>query len=274
MKNLTLNRYINLKNKTKRNSYIRVTLIGFIILSFAYLFLPFITNAISKISNIYFSSIILFMFAVVIGTFAYRICKTTKIVNSSVKLGISIILTITVILFLVIVPIISSIPEKIAVWNPITTATLRVTVTATYVGICEEYLFRGLIFNTSLAYFSQNKYKFILTVLVTSVAFSLFHFINVLHQPLTSTIGQVLSVFATGMVWGYIRLLTNGISIVILLHIWQDTGLGILSTNLGNSHVEAQLIVALIEGLIILLCLFIFNKKYNEQYELTTYVTE
>ncbi|MBP2057374.1 membrane protease YdiL (CAAX protease family) [Lactobacillus colini] len=266
MKNLALNRYIDLENKAERNNYIKSTLIGFIILSFAYLFLPFITSAISKVSSVYLAAIILFIFAVAIATFAYKICQTTKIINSRVKLGKSVILTILVLLILVVIPIISSIPEKVAVWHSPIIKSLRVIMTAIYAGICEEFLFRGLIFNASLAYFSKSKYKFVWTILTTSLVFALFHFINMLHQPLTSTIGQVLSVFAIGMAWGYIRLLANGISIIILLHIWQDIGLGVLSTNLGTSHVGTQLGVALVEGAIILLCLVIFDKKYSEQY--------
>ncbi|WP_422730472.1 type II CAAX prenyl endopeptidase Rce1 family protein [Lentilactobacillus rapi] len=52
-------------------------------------------------------------------------------------------------------------------------------------GICEEFLFRGLLLSSCLSVFNRHRLKYTLAACSSSVLFGLFHFVNALHQPLT-----------------------------------------------------------------------------------------
>lgn len=98
--------------------------------------------------------------------------------------------------------------------------------------------------------------------------------INAVHQPLLSTIGQIIFAFGLGMIFSYLRLITNGISAGILLHVWQDTSVTITTNNWGNSNIVAILSFAIVEAFLVLLCVYFYNKKYNQQFGNTKYDTE
>ena len=97
---------------------------------------------------------------------------------------------------------------------------LDVFTLAIFGGIIEEVLFRELIFNIFIEVFSKRKYLFVWASLAESFCFAIFHFLNLTHQSLLSTLGQVIIVFGTGLLITYIRLASNGIWLGMLFHIY------------------------------------------------------
>lgn len=190
--------------------------------------------------------------------------RESKISLNHVKQGKLLIFTGILLLILVIDPVISEIPAKIAVFR--SSKAFEVLLTALTAGICEELLFRGLLFNICIEALSKSKYAFVWTSIITAVAFSALHIINISHQSLLSTFGQMVIVFGSGLVWSYVRILSNGISVNILLHVWQDLNVQIVANNVGNSHIKQIIPVVIIESLFTLLCVFLYNRKYNQQF--------
>lgn len=77
--------------------------------------------------------------------------------------------------------------------------------------VIEELLCRGLLFNLFLAIFNKSKYFLVWASLCSSLFFGLFHFVNLIHQPLKSTLGQIAFVIALGMIFCYFRIITNNV---------------------------------------------------------------
>lgn len=271
MNNLALTEYVDLINDYERKKDIRRLLIAFVILNLIYLFGPFIFKFFHSSMT---KRVLYAIYIILMGGVTYHFCKTTKTVKHKVKQGWLWILTVFFYLFWLVMPILSELSNKIATFKFSFDKTSAIWLTAISAGVIEEFLFRGLLFNICLEYFAKSKYKFIWTTIITSILFSLMHLVNAIHQSMISTIGQILFAFGYGMLFSYGRLITNGISIGVFLHIWQDASPQIITNNLGNTNIRLIFPLALTEMAFSLLCVYFYNKKYNQQFGNTEYDTK
>jgi len=88
-----------------------------------------------------------------------------------------------------------------------------------FVGIFEEFLFRGLLLHILLVKFKKNGFAGTMAaVLISSLVFGLSHFLNLQDQPVNSTISQVLMTTLCGTYWAVLYLRTNNIWVSVLYH--------------------------------------------------------
>jgi membrane protease YdiL (CAAX protease family) len=89
------------------------------------------------------------------------------------------------------------------------------------VGIGEETAYRGVVLNSLAARMSLPW-----AVVVSSVLFGLMHSVNVLLQPVGSTIGQVVTTSLIGLFLGFTYVISGGnLVLVVVLHWLWDFGL-------------------------------------------------
>ncbi len=88
-----------------------------------------------------------------------------------------------------------------------------------FVGIFEEFLYRGLLLHILSVKFK--KYGFggkMSAVFISSLLFGLAHLLNLQDQPVNSTISQVLTSTLCGIYWAILYLRTNNIWVCVLYH--------------------------------------------------------
>ncbi len=100
---------------------------------------------------------------------------------------------------------------------------------ATFVGITEEFIFRGLVLPLAIKAF-KGKYRLGFGVVVSSVLFGVAHIFNLSHQSLFTTLEQVLAATALGALFAVVYLRTGSLWFVIITHALQDLQ-GFLSPN-------------------------------------------
>ena len=93
------------------------------------------------------------------------------------------------------------------------------------IGLYEEFLCRGWLLNEFLERYGESKKGIWTSIIVSGVIFGLIHFINLSSQDLASTITQVFSASATGVVFGVIYYRTKNIWTVVFLHAFWDFAL-------------------------------------------------
>lgn len=132
-------------------------------------------------------------------------------------------------------------------------------------GVIEELLCRGLLFNLFLAIFNKSKYFLVWASLCSSLFFGLFHFVNLIHQPLKSTLGQIAFAIALGMIFCYFRIITNNVIWGIVIHTYIDFSPQILTNNTGTKDIGLSVIIPiyLVILLLVLICIYIYNRHYN-----------
>jgi len=96
-----------------------------------------------------------------------------------------------------------SIPTSIPMATNFTLVIIQFLLISVSAGICEEFLFRGVILNTYLDYFSYGK-----AIVITAILFGIFHF----------NIQNILGPIYLGIIFGYLVLKTNSIIPAILGH--------------------------------------------------------
>lgn len=132
------------------------------------------------------------------------------------------------------------------------------------VGLCEELIFRGVIFNKLQELLSGRKNVFLVSALVSSCVFGLVHFENLIEQTFISTVMQVYFAFATGLCFCGIYLFSRTLLIPILLHGIVDTGVFLLIVNDNETAVSLDWMkmglstAILIIGLVLMI---IYEKK-------------
>lgn len=85
-------------------------------------------------------------------------------------------------------------------------------------GIFEEFLVRGLFFSGILNLFQNNRFKLILTSLISSAIFGLLHLVNIIHSPVQAVLQQVFYVTVIGLVFAIIRITANSLWLPVLIH--------------------------------------------------------
>lgn len=104
-----------------------------------------------------------------------------------------------------------------------------------------------------------------LSAAICSVLFGLFHLINLFHQPLVSTIGQIIFAMALGFILSYLRILSNGIIFGIIVHFLQDCSPQVASSNTGNSNIAFVSAVYIPVSIFMMICTYLFNRQLNKK---------
>ena len=88
------------------------------------------------------------------------------------------------------------------------------------VGLYEETLFRGVLFNTLRNRFGESKRGIILAVVMSAIPFALIHFTNLMMYPnlVVTTTFQVVYVFFAGIFLASIYYITNNFWVVVFIH--------------------------------------------------------
>jgi len=136
-------------------------------------------------------------------------------------------------------------------------------------GLTEEFLCRGFLYNIAL-----NKCKNVRNaVLLSSAIFGVVHLLNLVHQPLIGTLGQVVFAFGGGVLFAAIYERSDNIWVVVLIHaIWNIVlgATGILipevsDVTVGTGGVIAEVLEIMpflvIAALFIGMGLFLIRKK-------------
>lgn len=128
--------------------------------------------------------------------------------------------------------------------------------------ICEEFLFRGVLFNAFLLVFNKEKYDILWTSIVCSILFGLFHLNNLTSQSLVSTTGQVISMLGVGLVLSYLRVWSNGLIWGMIVHFLQDFSPKILNTDYGTSKIKLTILGVIPVVILMLICIYTINRRF------------
>ncbi len=127
-------------------------------------------------------------------------------------------------------------------------------------GIWEELAFRGWIQSSLLKKFTPW-----ISVLLSALFFSLFHFSNLIHQDFTQVILGVMMAFFFGIGWGWLVFKSGSVVPVIISHYLVDSlGQIFLNVNDTNQILTSQfflLLTLLYPVLTILLANFMYSNK-------------
>ena len=131
-------------------------------------------------------------------------------------------------------------------------------------GIWEELAFRGWIQSSLLKIFSPW-----ISVLLSALFFSLFHFSNLIHQDLTQVIFGVIMAFFFGIGWGWLVYKSGSVVPAIISHYLVDSmGQIFLNVNDTNPILTSQFFLSLTllyPVLTILLANFMYPNKEKIQ---------
>ena len=141
---------------------------------------------------------------------------------------------------------------------------LRSILAALMVGLCEELVFRGVVFNKLQVVFSGARNLYLISALLSSCSFGLVHLVNALDQSWIGTITQVYFAFATGMCFCGIYLFSGTLWIPVLLHGITDASTFLLVVNENATAASFDWIklgLATLNLFIGLVLLIIYEKK-------------
>ena len=149
------------------------------------------------------------------------------------------------------------------------------------VGLYEETLFRGVLFNTLRNRFGESKRGIILAVVMSAIPFALIHFTNLMMYPnlVVTTTFQVVYVFFAGIFLASIYYITNNFWVVVFIHgvydfvesVWacyssQLDGIGMPTMDKTILEGIMSAIPDTIFGVIALILLIaVLNKRENER---------
>ena len=142
------------------------------------------------------------------------------------------------------------------------------TMMALSAGIFEEFLCRGLLFSAFLSAFNQAKYKFTEAALASGIFFGLFHFMNLISgQGIVQTLQQATYAFVIGTIFVSIRLTTNTLLWVVLIHAMIDWQAGISVTHTASAIAPWPTFSAVWGTLLVISVIFLisFDGSFNHQ---------
>lgn len=111
---------------------------------------------------------------------------------------------------------------------------MNILLYCTFIGITEEFLFRGWIQNEFIERFGDTKANVIRSILLSSLIFGFVHITNVFvtNQNLFETVLQCLNAVACGFLLGIVYYKTKNIWSVIFLHAFYDFALFLADMNM------------------------------------------
>lgn len=103
---------------------------------------------------------------------------------------------------------------------------INILIYSIFVGITEEFLFRGWIQNEFIERFSNNKETIIKSIIFSSLIFGFVHVINILNnQSFLETLFQIANACSLGFLLGCIYYRTKNIWSLVFLHAFYDFAL-------------------------------------------------
>lgn len=265
---LALDEFIEFDNDKIRRQASWKMLVSFVVLAIVYTWRPFVLE-IWHVKNAWAKNFLVIILLIVLAVLLLYFCRTTKVLqkrlhfNKAQKIwsGILIVFMLPYLIFLVM-QLVDTVRQPI---NKIFAAFMMAIMAA----VVEELLFRGLLFNSMLSFFYRQRYILLIASIISSSLFGLIHLINASHQHLKSTIGQILVTFTMGLLFIYLRLLSNGIIWCIIFHFVIDFKPAILSSNTGTHGAPLlQVFLVLLPIIIVgLICIWLFNRQYLKMNE-------
>lgn len=250
---------VEFSDKAKVNKAIKNLFILAIILLIALFVMPhlIVGNTITKWS-------IVIIFIAIFAYVAKRFILTTKTFSQRLKLqGISKVMMIIYCIFLTLI-VLKMIQSEISLFKLPLYKIMVAALAAILPAICEEFMFRGILFNAFLLLFRKEKYDILWTSIVCSILFSLVHLNNLSSQSLISTIGQVISMLGVGLILSYLRVWSNGLIWGMVVHFLQDFSPKILSTDYGTSKIKLAILVVTPVVIFMLICIYTLNRRFLE----------
>lgn len=113
-------------------------------------------------------------------------------------------------------------------------------------GIFEELFFRGLIFNIFYNANHNQHWKILFASIFSTLLFSLTHLLNLGHQSLTATIQQMIFAFMMGTFLVYLRIITNGLWVPVIVHTLVDFNPSIVHGDDSNDWFSLIIIALMI----------------------------
>lgn len=260
---VALSNLIELDNDKARMRAGWKMLISFIVLAAVYMWRAWILG-IFRSKTVWIKDLLVIIMLVVLTALLLYFCRTTKILQDKMHFSRAQIIWSCVLLIVILPELLFLLMQTIDVFRQSFSKIYAVFMMAIVAGIIEELLFRGLLFNSMVVFFYHQKYCFLIASMISSGLFGLVHLINVTHQPLQSTIGQIIFIFGIGLVYAYLRLFSNGIIWCILFHFLTDFKPAILSSNTGTHDVSLLQIFLVMLPIMILaiICIWLFNRQY------------
>lgn len=258
---LAMGDFVDLHDSQSRKKQSLVMLLIWAVLTVFYVTVP---GYVEHLSN---KGLAIGLNVLIIGAIYFigmKAAKTGKVLNAKIPQGKVKLLTVLVITLLTVQIGLLTLIVKVSMLTLPMIKLLEIMVSAAMAGICEEVLFRGMLFNSMLTFMAESKYKFLATGAITGLAFGLLHLVNLYHQSLASTVGQIIFATALGMAFGYIRLVSNGMVWPILIHFWQDFSPVLVSSDTGNSNIGLMLTYYVPIAIFMLICIYAYNVRYNK----------
>ena len=257
---LALNSYLDLDDDSARNKTSWKMLLGFVLITVAYILRPQILG-IWRTKNVVLQNVLVIILLLILASLALYFSHTTHVLQRRLKFNKAQLIW-SGILLVVLLPYL-----VITVMNALHQSFSKifaVFMMAIMAAVIEELSFRCLLFNGLLSIFYKKKYSLLIASLVSSLMFGLLHLINVTHQPLQSTIGQVLFALTLGLISMYLRLCSNGMICCIVFHFLVDFKPEVLSTNTGTHDAPMGMLLMVFLPVIILttICIWLFNRQY------------
>lgn len=164
------------------------------------------------------ATVILVVYITVFAMVAKHFSFTTRVFNKQVKPLAKWLITITMIIL--ILKVLLDLINVSSVFKLPMHQIAEIGLAALTAAVYEEFMFRGTLFNIFLSIFCKNKFNIFWTAIASSVLFSLSHLINLFHQPLISTLGQIIITFLLGLIFSYLHIWTNGLTWCIIFHLF------------------------------------------------------
>ncbi len=246
---------VEFSNKAEVNKTIRNLFILAIILLIGSFVLPHLI-----VGNMIIKWLIVIIFIVAFAYVAEHFILTTKTFNQRLKLqGISKVMMIIYCVFLALM-VFGALKDKILLFKLPLYQIMVAALAAILPAIFEEFLFRGILFNTFLLVFRKEKYDILWTSIVCSILFGLYHLNNLTSQSLISTVGQVIITLGMGLFLSYLRVWSNGLIWCMVVHFLPK----ILSTDYGTSKIKLTVLVATLIVILMLICIYTINRRFLE----------
>lgn len=251
-------------NDQKQTKTVLVKMIWLeIILQICYQAYPFVTKYL--IGNRVLKDVFVAIYLIVFTMATLHFGLTTKVFDKRVKTHRAVKVLTAVYFVLLGLMVVMNIFTHSMVFKLPGHKIVSIALIALSAAICEEFLFRGILFNIFTVALRKNKYNIFWTSVICSVLFGLFHLINLFHQPLVSTIGQIIFAMALGFILSYLRILSNGIIFGIIVHFLQDCSPQVASSNTGNSNIAFVSAVYIPVSIFMMICIYLFNRQLNKK---------
>lgn len=172
---------------------------------------------------IYIRAVIRFTYALIAAGIVYYGLGGTKLLKRPTPLTAFLKIMITIIgVLLVLLLVLSNFPYRLVamVHSKFFIADTLVALSA---GIFEEFTCRGLLLSAFADAFRLSRHRYTWAAVTSGACFGLLHLFNILAgQGITATVQQAIYAFVLGILFVTVRLTTNSLIWVIVIHFFID----------------------------------------------------